>query len=277
VSSQRCAGRLLAVIFLGIVSLAANKADPSKPVVKVTHRDAEDGWKIAETDNFRLLHHHSREMAEEVLRVAERTRAAQLRKWFDDDVTWNAKCQIRLYASDAAYSEATGVPGRVEGHTDVTTEDERVIARCIHVHGPRDALLSAVLPHEVTHAVLAGRFGKERLPRWADEGMAILAESKPRIERHLRELPRCREDEQLFSMADLVPMRGYPNLRGVVAFHAQSVSLVEFLTHEKGAKTFTAFVRAGLSDGFEAALKRHYKWSYAELDRHWQRHAFPAE
>jgi hypothetical protein len=255
---------------------AADKGDLL--VVKVSHLDEEGDWSLAETSNFRLYHQHSRSFAEELLRTAERARAAQQRKWFGAvGAEWEPKCRICWYPSGQAYSEATGVPSRVNGHTNMSLDGDRVIARWIHLHGTRDVLLPAVLPHEVTHAVLGGRIGGQRVPRWADEGMAILAEVRPRVEVHLRQLPRCREEEQLFPMRKLVQMRDYPEPRSMTAFYAQSVSLVEFLAREKGAKSFAAFVRDGERDGYEDSLRRHYGWDFAELDRRWQRYAFPSQ
>lgn len=55
----------------------------------------------------------------------------------------------------------------------------------------------------------------------------------------------------------------------------QSVSLVEFLSAEKGPESFTRFIRDGLKTGYEAALKRHYGYQdFNELEQHWQRFAF---
>ncbi len=156
-------------------------------------------------------------------------------------------------------------------------DDGRVLSRYIHIHGSRDLVLDGVLPHEVTHAVLAGRLGGERVPRWADEGMAVLAEPRPRIDLHLRQLPRWRDDERLFHMRDLIGLRDYPEPSAIGPFYAQSVSLVDFLTREKGAKCFAAFVRDGVRDGYAASLQRHYGWSFTELDRRWQRYAFADE
>ena len=196
-------------------------AVPSKadsPIIRITHGAEVDGWSVAETAHFRLFHQHSRTLAEAVLRTAERT-AAQQRKWFANaGASWDSKCRICLYPSGEAYSQATGAPGTVAGgHTDITIDEGRVLGRTIHLHGDRDALLRGVLPHEVTHAILAGHFGGERVPRWADEGMAILAETQLRIDLHLRYLPRWREDQLLFRMSDLVRMRDYPEPRVIGA------------------------------------------------------------
>ena len=118
-----------------------------------------------------------------------------MRKWFGETgVDWDCKCRIHLYTSGEAYSEATGAPVNPGGgHTDIRVEEKRVLSRSIHLHGSREFLLKGVVPHEVTHAVLAGRLSdKRRVPRWADEGMAILAEEQGHIDAHFRFLPCLR-------------------------------------------------------------------------------------
>jgi len=291
--STQCRGGILLaiVIFLSIspahadvsrpqsarpTAPAANKADTEEPAIEVRHQRTQDGWRVAETVNFRLLHRHTRTLAEAVLQKAEQTRGAQQRKWFGRvGADWDPKCRIYLYSSGEAYSEATGAavnPGG--GHTDIRAEDGRVLSRRIHLHGTRSFLLKGVVPHEVTHAVLAGRLGSGRVPRWADEGMAILAEAQAQIDVHFRYLPRWRADDALFSMRTLVEMRDYPEPRSIGAFYAQSVSLVDFLTREKGAPRFADFVRDGERHGYAASLRKHYGWSFAELERRWQRYAF---
>lgn len=290
-STQRRGGWILpALLFVSLSSVVAETPRPeilrklptaSKtaeelPAIAVTHSEEEDGWFVAETENFRLYHQHTIELAEDVLRTAERTRTAQLRKWFGDgEEVWRPKCRILLYPSSESYSDATGVPGNVNGNTQIRLDGERVLWRCIHLHGRRNELLPAVLPHEVTHAVLAGRFGGTSVPRWADEGIAVLAETQARIDAHLRQLPRWRNEERLFRVRDLFELRKYPQAKAIGAFYAQSVSLVEFLTREKDAKRVAAFIRDGERNGYEASLKRHYGWSFDELDRRWRRYAFP--
>ena len=100
---------------------------------------------------------------------------------------------------------------------------------------------------------------------------------QPKVQLHLRQLPHCRAEEQLYSMLKLVQMRDYPDAKGMCAFYAQSVSLVEFLSRAKGTKKLADFVRDGERDGYEDSLHRHYGWDFAELERRWQRYAFPKE
>lgn len=286
---SQCRGRwLLALVpFVLLPSLHAQtprtnagRAAPAvrseEPTVKVRHLEEQNGWDVAESSSFRLYHQHSREMAVAVLQTAERARTAQQRKWFDGvESAWTPKCRIYLYPNGEAYSEATGAPANPGGgHTNIQLGEERVVDRCIHLHGPRRLLLGGVLPHEVTHAVLAGHFGGERVPRWADEGMAILAEAQSRIDLHLHQLPRWREGDRLFGSGELIEMHDYPRPHSIPVFYAQSVSLVDFLFRAKGAKCFTAFVRDGERLGYKTALRRHYGWTFAELDRRWQDHVF---
>jgi hypothetical protein len=283
-TSQCRGGTLFVILTLIPISLAhaetsrpaTDKTGDDEPSIAVGHLHEQDGWRVAETVNFRLLHQHSRSLAEAVLRIAEHARTAQLRKWFDEPGrNWEPKCRLYLYPSGEAYSEATGAPATPGGgHTDIRAEDGRVLSRCIHVHGERTFLLKGVVPHEVTHAVLAGRLSSGRVPRWADEGMAILAEAPAHIDMHLRYLPRWRADDALYSTRTLVEMRDYPEPHALGVFYAQSVSLVDFLARQKGAERFAAFVRDGERDGYAASLRRHYGWNFAELDRHWRRHAF---
>src|SRR6202011_5991684 len=128
----------------------------------------------------------------------------------------------------------------------------------LHCDEPKN-MLGAVLPHEATHVVLAGQFGEQPIPRWADEGIAVLTEPREKIDRHLRNLARCRQETGLFSARQLMQMADYPEPRYITVFYAQSVSLVEFLaTRQQGPETLTKFLRAAQKDGYEAALKQHY-------------------
>ena len=142
--------------------------------------------------------------------------------------------------------------------------------RCDEPH-----LFDSVLPHETTHVVLAGRFGSHNVPRWADEGIAVLTEPRERVNLHLRNLPKHRADGHLFGLGQLMQMTSYPEARYVGPFYAQSVSLVDFLSKRKGPVTFTRFLREGLDGGYEPALRKYYGFrSFAELDRAWRAYAF---
>ena len=154
-------------------------------------------------------------------------------------------------------------------------ENGRPVVRQVYLHCDDGNLLSAILPHETTHVVLAGEFGEQLLPRWADEGMAVLTEPREQIDRHLRNLPKHSQERQLFYLRDLLQLDNYPEPRRVGAFYSQSVSLVEFLSRQKSPQVFPRFVRDGLEGGYEEALRRHYGYQdFNELEQRWRASAF---
>src|SRR5262249_20565634 len=168
----------------------------------------------------------------------------------------------------------TGVAAQSPGHSEIRTEGGRVLARRIHLHADDTAMIKAVLPHEITHAVLAGQFGEQPVPRWADEGMAVLDEPQERIDRHLHTLARQRDNDQLFTARELIALKEYPEPRRLAVFYAQSVSLTDFLAKAKDPRILARFLRDGQRDGYEASLRRHYGWDLDELERRWREHAF---
>lgn len=249
----------------------------SEPAITVKHGERnQEGWLVVETANFRIYHNQSRDLAEQAARVAERTRADMQKKWFGmTGPSWNPRCDIFLHATGHDYSQSTSAPLTSPGHSSFKLEGGRVLSRRIDLHCDDLNLLVAVLPHETTHAVLAGNFGKQPVPRWADEGMAVLTEPRELVERHLRNLPQHRYDHQLFSMRQLLAMNEYPDAY-VGAFYAESVSLVDFLVKEKGPQVFTQFVRDGLTSGYEQALQQHYGFrNFEDLEQRWVYFAFP--
>ncbi len=235
------------------------------------------GWFVGETANFRIHHVQSPDLARRAAEAAEQTRTQMYNKWFGQVAPdWNPKCQIFLYPTSQDYSKATGVPTSSPGHSSFNLDGGRVMGRQIDLHCEDPAnMLSAVLPHETTHVVLAGNFGDHVVPRWVDEGVAVLTEPHEKVLRHLVKLPGLNRNRQLLEVRQLVQMDDYPDPRFIDAFYAESVSVVEFLSKEKGPRTFTQFVREGLQNGYEQALERYYGYqSFAELEQHWLHYAF---
>jgi hypothetical protein len=256
-------------------NLSARANAQVMPVV-VEHCDAQRsaGWSMASTAHFRILHTQSRELACKVAETAERTRAATFEKWFGEiPAAPECQCDIYLHATAIDYAKMTGVPETVPGHSTFRFDNGRLVSRRIDLHCDFPSMQSAVLPHEVTHAVLHGMFGEKSLPRWANEGMAALAEPTQQLHDQFEQLARFRQAGQLFALQTLMETREYPERR-VAAFYAQSVSVVSFLTAARGPREFTRFVRETTELGFEKALEHRYGWTFADLERHWVASAF---
>ncbi len=257
--------------------LRAAAADAST-TVEIRYPPAADGrgWAVAETADFRIFHNQSRELAEKAARLAEAVRSAAAKEWFGKPLpAWDSPCDIYLYATAEDYSLATGQPPQVAGHSSFDERDGRIVGRRIDLHVDDPNVFIGVLPHETTHVVLAGRFGDHAVPRWADEGMAVLSEPRDRIDLHLHNLPRHRRDDELFPVEELMGMSGYPDGRRIGPFYAESVSLVQFLSAIKGREAFARFLRDGMDDGYESALKKDYGIDgFDDLQDRWQRYAF---
>ena len=274
--------RILPLMILSAAALIAPRAgagDQPRPAVEavvVKHAPRQDNrWALAETTNFRIFHKGTRKSAEKAARIAEATRAAQTRKWFGKAVPWSSKCDIYLHPTGEDYARETNAPPSTPGHASVIRDSERVTSLRIDLHCDEPNMLTAVLPHETTHVILAGRFGRHHVPRWADEGIAVLTEPRQRIDWHLCHLPQHERDGTLFDVGKLMRMSEYPRPHLLGPFYAQSVSLVEYLSKKKGATTFARFLREGLDKGYEKALRRHYGYrAFADLDRDWREYAF---
>jgi tetratricopeptide (TPR) repeat protein len=234
----------------------------------------QEGWQVAESANFRVFHHDPA-LAERALQTAEDTRAQLTEKWLGEQALapWATRCDIYLHASAEAYCRATGVPGDSPGHSSIGAEREdaaRIHSRRIDLHTDDQHMLRAVLPHETTHVVLAGHYGRLPLPRWADEGLAILSEPPDRIQRHLKVLPQAFEEGRVFGVGQLLELTDYPAPQFMHSFYGQGVSLVQYLTNAKGPRVFTEFLRGAQREGYEASLRRHYGLrDYGDLEQRW--------
>jgi hypothetical protein len=232
-----------------------------------------EGWQVTDTPNFRIFHKQNSEFAEKVAQIAEQTRVEMARKWFGNDgAAWQPRCELIVHPTGQEYSQMTGVSQSSPGHSRIESDKSnaaRVIARRMDMRLDSPGMMDAILPHETTHVVLAGQFGPFPVPRWADEGIAVLTEPAAKIAQHRQNLLRFHEQGLLFGLKELMVLQDYPESRRVSAFYAQSVMLVEFLTAQKGPVVLTSFVRDGLREGYEPALQRHYGMSFAQLQQLW--------
>jgi tetratricopeptide (TPR) repeat protein len=249
-----------------------------KVEVKHVERGA-DGWARAETPNFRLLHAQPRERAEQIVRAAENARASAILKWAGESRgAWNPVCEIFLHATAAEYARDTGKGEQSPGHATYQLQGGSIVRRRLDLRADDPNLISHVVPHETTHLVLGDLFGEAPLPRWADEGMAVLAEPRSQVERYARTLHRCRAQGELVHLAQLMQRSDYPEAAGITAFYVESVSIVDYLVGERDAKTLVQFLRDIQRGKVDAALQEHYQCSsVAELEARWLRKLFPGE
>jgi hypothetical protein len=256
---------------------APPQAPAPAPAPASTPAPAGDGpvaWKVRETPSFRILHHDP-ELAEQAAAVAEAARDAQIRRWTGSPPKgpWTPRCDLYLYPTARTFSQMTGQPEASPGFSTMGMNGGRIIARRVNLRVDHPNLLKAILPHEVTHVVLADLFPSQQIPRWADEGMAVLSE--PAGEQHSRaaDLEKPLGNGQLFKLEHLMAM-DYPEGKYWGLYYAQSVSLTKFLVEQGSPTQFIQFVQQSQRSGMEVELRRIYKIDgFAELQKRWLAYA----
>lgn len=224
-----------------------------------------------ETTSFRVRG-GSRELATKVAEAAEAQRKAIFERWSGPvGGAWQPKCEIVIHATADDYAKATGQPTARTGHATVKLTNSRATERRLDLRADDATLVANALPRELTHVVLADMFGDKPPPRWAAEGMAVLACSPEEISRYTRTLTRCARDGELRSVAALFELKDVPAEK-LTGFYCQSVSVAEYLIAIKGDKHFKLFVNDVQRYGMPQALKRQYNIDGpAALEAAWKR------
>lgn len=251
---------------------------PKLWIVEVTHAKATGGWSTATSMNFKIWHRDSVSRADEIANTLERSRRDLLRKWFgEEEFAWNRLCEVHVYPDTTAYAAATGMPSNVPSFFEQKGKPGAVESRLIVLRGDSRDLLIRLVPYEVAHAILSGRFGRFEVPRWVETGIAILSQDAAGADRFLKPLKSFDEQGKLFGMKALMELEFTSLPPRQEVFFAQSASLVQLLSNRSGPRKFLEFVQDGLLEGWEHALKQNYGLTdYDALTQRWRKHAlFP--
>jgi hypothetical protein len=211
-----------------------------------------------ETPSFRVRC-ANRELANAIADAAEQQRKVIFERWSGPPAgAWAVKCEITIHPTAEAYAAATGRPTGSTGSAAVRLTDGRPTERAIHLRADDPGITSNALPRELTHIVLADLFPTQPPPRWAEEGMAILAGSPEEVERYTRTLPRCAREGDWFGLGQLMELKDFPADK-ITGFYCQSVSLTDYLVRASGGERgFTIFLRLCQRYGTAEALKRQF-------------------
>lgn len=228
----------------------------------------------AESENFTVTSRSAEHDARRAAQHCEQLRARLQRQWCGDAAAehWTPKCELVIHAGRHDYLAAVGSGGaRTFGSSLLDFgQDEQVSKRRIDVRGDSAAGLAA-LPHEMTHVVLAELLGRQP-PRWADEGMALLADSPEKRRLHERDLAHALSAGRTFRLAELLNLESYPHPSRVPAFYGQSASLTALLAGRDTPARFVEFLRHSDKQGYDAALKHVYAIDgVGQLERLWLR------
>lgn len=248
-------------------ALAASSANPAV---------RRGNWLIEETENFSICRPVNYKYDPDTGAALEKARAELQEAWLPKNAVsaWKPKCQIVLHATSAAYLQAVGRgAAATTGSALVDFDNGRITARKIDIRGDRADWFDAALTHELTHVVLADRFIVVAIPHWADEGMAMLADTPGKRGRHAVDLHDALGKRAEFGLAELLTLSGYPQPARMGAFYGQSASLVEYLTTIGTREQLVAMVERATSHGYDVALREVYSIeSVRHLERDWRKH-----
>jgi hypothetical protein len=245
----------------------------TEPSGIVTKEYQSNGWLVQESDTFRVYCLPNLAEAKRLPQACESLRRQLQETWFADAAkAWTPRCDIVVHPSVAGYVRELGAGSRnSSGCATVDVEKGQVVKRRIDLRADADDWLISALPHELTHVVLAEKFADKQIPRWADEGMAILTEPVARQAIRRAAMQRAVTRTPQYGAAELLAIRDYPQGDRRDAFYGQSASLVAYLIERDSPARFLDFLQVGQKQGFERALMDVYGIrSLAELDARWR-------
>ena len=251
-----------------------NRIPPVKPTAAAPLVPPDPLAAAHRTANF-VVRAPTAELAARAGEAAERHRKRLAREWLGKELpAWEVPLRVTVRVTAGGPGGATTFTfGTKDGKPAVTSAE-------MDLHGPARGILDSQLPHEVMHTVLAAHFGRP-VPRWADEGIAVTAESEAEQNSHDA---KCREYLNAgrgFRLATLFRLAEYP--RDMHVLYVQGYSAVRYLIDRggpDGRAKLLRFVKEGMSEpdprghgtaaSWDKAAKEVYGFaSVDELEARW--------
>ena len=207
------------------------------------------------TQNF-IIQAPTPQLANAVGVAAEKYRHDLAMHWLGSELRpWPTPCPIRVIAGPNLAAQG------------VTTYNRAPVRDFqMEVVGTPQRIMDSVLPHEITHTILATHFGRP-LPRWADEGICTTVEHASERNKHEAKLREFLRSRRGIAMNRLFLLTEYPN--DVLPMYAQGYSVCRFLIDQQGPRTFIQFLHDYMqTPSWTANVKKHYGYeSLAELQQ----------
>ncbi len=241
------------------------------PAVRICRHPTCASCLIAETSSFRILWCAAENDVRDLAQTCERLSAQSKSAWLEakTPAAWTPQCDIVVHSTSANYVACMGPQSvQTSGLATIRIDQGHVVLRRIDLCAESLDWRTESLPHELTHVVLADRFSTRRISPWADEGIAMLAETSGKRDRRFSALRTSVTSGTTYTVHDLMDVRSFPEPAFRDAFYGQSVTLVTVLMQWGTRKLLLDFVEASQTQGQEAALSAVYgNRSLAELER----------
>ena len=219
---------------------------------------------IVQSPNFRVYARNA-QLANQVARSAEEFRKQLAVHWLGEELpNWPEPCPIAV--NDGPKTPASG-------ETKYTLIGGGVAGFNMSVSGTPERIIDSVLPHEITHTVMASHFAAlgKPVPRWADEGACTTVEHQSERSKHDIMLVRYLHEGRGIPFATLFTLKDYP--RDLMPLYAQGYSLSCFLISQGGPRRFIQFLERGMeTENWAGATDEFYQYpKLGKLQSAWNR------
>lgn len=211
------------------------------------------------TDNF-TVHAADDEFARRVGDAVEEYRESLAILWLGRVLPrWSSPCVV---------SVRVGKDLLAGGETVFSFSDGEVYDWKMRVQGSSERILDSVLPHEVTHTIIAS-YLRGPAPRWLDEGMATSVEADAERLRYRTMLVTFLHTKRGIAFNEMIAMKEYPE--DLTPFYSQSFSICEYLIAIGGYRRLAEFAKSGSrTNDWKSALKLYYNCdSLGALQMEW--------
>ena len=213
--------------------------------------------------------------ADEFIQRCEALREEIQKSWLAtfEGAPWQPRCEIVLHATRASYSRAVGRAVASYGSSLIRSDGKKIVKRRIDLLVKSNREFPA-LTHELTHVVLADRFGTDQPPLWADEGIATLADTEAKKKLHCKDCMVAIRTGSSIRIANLLHLRQFTSSHEVPAFYGQSLVLVQFFVDRSEQSKLIPFLELAKRDGYDRALREIYGIDgVVQLEQLWREYA----
>ena len=213
------------------------------------------------TPNF-VIQTEDATLAKQFAETAEASRKQLTMLWLGHNIpNWSRPCPVRVKVD-----ERLGAGGE----TSFSFAGGEVYGWTMSIQGPADQIINSVLPHEITHMILASHFRKP-LPRWADEGAASAIEDASERQKLNNALIKYLQTNRGISFTRMFAMKEYPD--DIRPLYAQAHALVTFLIDQGGHRKYIQFLETAFQNNhWDDALQSYYGFDDLKtLQTRWNR------
>lgn len=262
-------------LMVGLVSLliAAECAQPPEACECLKPNSvvpaARSFWTVESSDNFTVCCPPGTDPSA-VIKSCEEARLKIAKFWHTDKAAWTRKCYIVLHPTASSYKQFVGLgASQSSGCSTLEIKKGVVVARRIDLRLDRPDTLIRILPHELSHIILADENTEKPLPKWADEGMAMLMDPPEKRAGHRADALNAKLLGRAMRLDTLLTTVGYPEPELQATFYGQSLVLAEYLVAAHGTNEFKRFMKTSAKFGANRALAEVYGYSISDLEQNY--------